>query len=80
MDTAAILETISKVIKQIVDLTPTVIKTVEDATPFAEAIYNALKGKNVTLAQLEELEAKITKLSNRLQEPLPEDDGNNVNV
>lgn len=71
MDATAIINLIATVIKTAVDLTPTVIKGVEDAKPFAEAIYHALKGDNITQDQLDQLEAKITDLSNQLQQPLP---------
>lgn len=71
---SAILDTISKVVKAAVDLGPGIIKLEEDARPFAEAIWNTLKGTTITQTQLDALEAKITELSNQLQEPLPPDD------
>lgn len=72
MNTAAIISAISSVIKVAVDLTPVVIKTVEDAKPFAEAIYNTLIGnKDITQEELDILQAKILELSNQLQAPLP---------
>ncbi len=71
METAAIISTIASIIKTAVDLTPTIIKGVEDARPFAEAIYQSLKGENITEDQLLELEIKISALSNQLQSPLP---------
>jgi hypothetical protein len=74
MEAAAIISTIAAIIKTAVDLTPTVIKGVQDATPFAEAIYHALKGDNITQDQLTELEKRITDLSNQLQAPLPEEE------
>lgn len=75
MDPATIIAAISAVIKTVVDLTPAVIKTAQDAEPFAAAIVGMFKGTNITEDQLKELEMKITMLSNQLQEPLPPDDG-----
>ncbi len=71
LDTIAIIEVIAKVIKAAVDLTPTVIKTVNDAKPFAEAIAKVVKGDVVTADELAQLEAHIADLSNQLQQPLP---------
>lgn len=71
MEAAAIISTIAAIVKTAVDLTPTVIKGVEDAKPFAEAIYHALKGDNITQDQLTELERRISDLSNQLQKELP---------
>lgn len=74
METAAIITTIAAVIKAAVDLTPTVIKAVEDAKPFAEAIFNTIGGKTITQEDLTALEAHIADLSNQLQKPLPPED------
>ena len=72
MDALTIITAIAGVIKTAVELTPTVIKTVNDAKPFAEAIYNSIiKGNEVTEDQLKELEDRLTELSNQLQLPLP---------
>ena len=72
MDALTIITAIAGVIKTAVELTPTVIKTVNDAKPFAEAIYNSIiKGNEVSEDQLAELEARLTELSNQLQLPLP---------
>lgn len=73
-DVAAIITAIAGVLKTAVDLGPTVIKATEDAKPFAEAIWNTLRGTTITQSQLDLLEAKITDLSNQLQQPLPPDD------
>lgn len=75
MDTAAIIAAIAAILKTAVDLGPTVIKGIEDARPFAEAIASLIKGTDVTQDQLDELEAKVTALSDQLQAPLPPDDG-----
>lgn len=75
METAAIISAVAAAIKAAVDLTPSVIKTVQDATPFAQAIVATIKGKNITQDQLDQLEAQITSLSQQLQAPLPPDDG-----
>ena len=70
MEAAAIITTIASIIKTVVDLTPTVIKGIEDARPFAEAIFKTLKGdKEITQEELTELEARMTDLSNQLQLP-----------
>ena len=71
MDAITIINTIAKIIKVAVDLTPTVIKTVEDAKPFAEALYKALRGNGITQDDLYTLEIKIDELSKQLQLPLP---------
>jgi hypothetical protein len=71
MDSTAIITTIAAIVKTAVDLTPTIIKGIDDARPFAEAIYHALKGDNITQDQLTELENRITDLSNQLQKELP---------
>lgn len=70
-DIAAIITTVAKVIKVVVDLTPTIIKTVDDAKPFAMAIIEVLKGHKITEEQLKELEDRIDDLSNQLMKPLP---------
>jgi hypothetical protein len=75
MDPATIITTIATVIQTAVNLGPSVIKAVEDATPFAEAIYNTLTGTAITQDQLDKLEADITALSAQLQANLPADDG-----
>ena len=75
MNSALIITTIAGIIKTAVELTPTVIKTIEDAKPFAEAIYNNLvKGNVITKDQLLELEAHILELSNQLQAPVPNEE------
>lgn len=72
MSTASVIAAISSVIKVAVDLTPVVIKTIEDAKPFAQAIYDTLIGdKDITPEELELLKAKVLELSNQLQTPLP---------
>ena len=74
MDSMTIIETIAKIIKIAVDLTPTIIKTIDDAKPFAEALYKTLKGNGITEEDLIKLEAHITELSQQLQLPLPPED------
>jgi len=72
MSTASVISAISSVIKVAVDLTPVVIKTIEDAKPFAQAIYDTLIGdKDITQEELDVLAAKIKELSDQLQAPLP---------
>lgn len=72
MNATQIITAISSVIKVAVDLTPVVIKTIEDAKPFAQAIYDTLIGdKEISAEELEVLQAKILELSNQLQAPLP---------
>lgn len=68
---AEIVELVAKAIKVAVDLTPTVIKGVEDAKPFAKAIVEMFKGHRVSEDDLVKLEAKIDDLAAQLQEPLP---------
>ena len=50
MGAAEIIALIGTVIKTAVDLTPTVIKTVQDAEPFAMTIWNNLGFNSVLLA------------------------------
>ena len=72
MDAIAIIGLISTVIKTAVDLTPAVIKTIDDAEPFAKAIWDNLVNKKVITADdLATLEAQLTALSAQLQAPLP---------
>ena len=79
MDAAAIIALIGTVIKTAVDLTPTVIKTVQDAEPFAKAIWDYLVNKKViTQADLDSLEQKLQSLSDQLQAPLPPQDDQDV--
>jgi hypothetical protein len=79
MDAIAIISSIGSVIKLAVDLTPSVIKTVDDAKPFAKAIYDDLVNKKViTHDDLLALEAKLTELSAQLQAPLPPEDDQDV--
>lgn len=81
MDPATVIQIITvvgAVVKEAVELGPTVIKTVEDAKPFAEAIVNTILGKEVTVADLTALEAQIAALSAQLQEPLPPEQPDDV--
>lgn len=76
MDTAAIITLISKVIQTAVQVGPTVIQTIEDAAPFARAIYdNLIAGNPVTQAQIDALDAQLTALADEVLVPLPPDDG-----
>lgn len=76
MDPLTIIGVVASVIKTAVDLGPTVIKGIEDAKPFADAIVRTLTGGEVTPEQLAELEAQIAALSAQLQAPMEgEDDG-----
>lgn len=74
MDPVAIITLIAQIIQTAVKVGPTVIQTVEDAEPFAQAIYNHLVGKEVTQADLDALEAQLKTLSDDFQTPLPPDD------
>lgn len=79
MDAADIIKLVGTVIKTAVDLTPSVIKTVQDAEPFALTIWNNLVNKKViTPADLDLLAAQLTALSARLQAPLPPADDQDV--
>ena len=79
MDAAEIIALIGAVIKTAVDLTPTVIKTVQDAEPFALTIWNNLVNKKVITADnLATLEAQLTALSAQLQAPLPPEQPDDV--
>lgn len=70
MNAAAIIAAIAQGIKLAVDVGPSVIKGIEDAKPFAEAIYNTLKGENVTEEDLAALEARLAALSAQLHTPM----------
>lgn len=79
MDPATIITLIGTVIKTAVDLTPAVIKTVSDAEPFAQTIWNNLVNKKViTPEDLSTLEAQLTALSAQLQAPLPAEQPDDV--
>lgn len=67
-----IITVVAAVIKEAVDLGPTLIKSVKDAEPFAEVIINSLLGKEVTLEDLNQIEKQIKALSAELQKPLPD--------
>lgn len=74
MDAAAIIALIAQIIDTAIKVGPTVIGTIEDATPFAEAIYNNLiAGKAVTQADMDSLQADIDALVAEVLEPLPPD-------
>ncbi len=79
MDAIAILNLIGTVIKTAVDLTPSVIKTVEDAEPFAKLIWDHLVNKKViTQADLDELDTKLAALSARIQADIPPEQDDDV--
>lgn len=69
------LSTISDFLVQIAKIGPTLIKTVEDAEPFAQALIDAFHGRTLTDAGIAALEADLAALSQQLQKPLPVDDG-----
>lgn len=71
-----LLATVAGIIKTIVDLTPTIIKTVEDAEPFAEKLIAAISGKEPSEADLATLEAEVDALIDKLinTEIPPEED------
>lgn len=72
MDPTLVINTILKVISLAIDAAPAIQKGIQDARPFAEAIYNSLiAGKEVTEEELSQLETMIDALSDQLQEPLP---------
>lgn len=74
-----IIATVASAIKAVVDLTPVVIKTVEDAKPFAEVIWSNLKGRGaVTPADLDRITRQIAALSAQLQAPLPPEQDDDV--
>jgi hypothetical protein len=75
MNPTAVVAAIESVLQTIVALTPIVIQAGKDLTPFAEAIYGLMSGTNVTAVQLATLQAQVQALSDRLQVPLPVDDG-----
>lgn len=79
MNVISIIGLIGTVIKTAVDLTPAVIKTVEDAEPFAKAIWDNLVNKKViSQSDLDTLEAQLAALSAQLQAPLPPADDQDV--
>lgn len=70
-----IINAIAAVINTAVQLGPRVVKTVEDARPFAQAIHKLFEGDHVSQQQLEDLHAQIKALSAKLQAPLPLEEG-----
>lgn len=76
MDPTTIIATIAAVIKEAVDLGPTIIKDVEAAAPFAQALFNNLfKGQTISQDDLTALESSVDALVSQIEEPLPADDG-----
>ncbi len=72
MDTAAIITLIATVVKEAVDIGPSVIATVEDATPYAKLVWDHLVNKKViTEADLANLEAGLAATSAKIQADLP---------
>lgn len=67
----ALIGAIATIIDSAVKLGPVVIKGIEDAKPFAEAIVEAILGGPTTPEKLDALEAKIKALSDQLQADLP---------
>jgi hypothetical protein len=79
MNAEAIIALVATVIKTAVDLTPTIIKTVEDAEPFAKIIWgNLINNQVITPDDLATLEAQLTALSAQLQAPLPPEQPDDV--
>lgn len=71
MSAVAIIEIVAKIISTAIAVGPTVIKTVEDAKPFAKLIYDQIiNKKEVTQDELDELERQLKILSDQLQLPL----------
>lgn len=66
-----IIAIIAAAIKSAVDLGPLVIKGIEDAEPFAEAIVNHILGKEPSEVDVERLEARLADISAQLQAALP---------
>lgn len=74
MDTTTILNAIANVINQAVTIGPTVITSVEDAIPFAEAIYDKVVNKTeVTQADLDALDVQVSSIVAQALTPLPDD-------
>ena len=67
----ATVELVSMIILKLIEAAPTVIKTVDDVTPFAKRLISVAKGDTVTPEQQAELEAMVDKLYAESQEPLP---------
>ena len=71
----ATLTAIANVINAAVQIDPSVIKGVEDALPFAQAIYNNLFNKTtITQADLDALDAQVQAMVDQALTPLPPDD------
>ena len=71
----ATLTAIANVINAAVQIGPSVIKGVEDALPFAQAIYNNLFNKTtITQADLDALDAQVQAMVDQALTPLPPDD------
>lgn len=73
MDKEAIVAVISSVIKVAVDVGPGLIKTVEEARPFAEQIVSLFSGEHVTQDKLDALLTSANSISADLQSVKTED-------
>lgn len=79
MKASEIITSVAEVIKQAVELTPAIIKTVDDAKPFAEIIWNNIGGTTVvSQADLDRIRIQIAALSAQLQAPLPPEQPDDV--
>lgn len=66
----AVIAIVAAVIKEAVDLGPTIIKLANDAKPFAEKIVETLTGgREVSQEELDKLLTDVRALSSQLQAP-----------
>lgn len=64
-----IISVVAAVIKEAVDLGPTIIKAAENARPFAEKIVDIFDGREITQEELDQLLVSAKALSSQLQAP-----------
>lgn len=66
-----VLGTVLTVLQTLVKFAPTVIQAGADLKPFAVALYERLKGQELTTDERAVVEAGVDALYARLMEPLP---------
>lgn len=71
-----IIQTVADVILKLIQAGPTIIKTIEDAKPFAEEFARLFTGGDEpTQDDLDRIKARIDDLYAQAQVPLPPEDG-----
>lgn len=67
----ALLAIVERLLVDLVQYGPTIIKDISDTKPFALAIIKTAMGSTPSDTDFSALEAQLTSLSSQLQAPLP---------